>query len=165
MDMSDLYRLLVGSGPEDIVWWQMMVRAVVIFVYGLFLIRIASNRAFGRATAVDLLLAVILGSVLSRALTANAELLPTMAAAGLIVAVHRLLGQLAFRWPWFARLIKGRTLPLMHRGREDRERMRRASVTRFDLLEAARTRGVNRLEDIEEAYLERSGEITVVPRR
>ncbi len=163
--MSNLYHLLVGSGPHHILWWQMMVRTAVIFLYGLFLIRIASNRAFGRATAVDLMLAVLLGSTLSRALTGNAELLPTMAAAGLIVAVHRVLGQIAFRWPWFARLIKGRTLPLMHRGREDRGRMRRASVTRFDLLEAARAHGVNRIEDIEEAYLERSGDITVVPRR
>jgi uncharacterized membrane protein YcaP (DUF421 family) len=143
----------------------MMVRGTVIFLYGLLLLRIASKRMFGRGTAFDLLLSVILGSVLSRALTANAELLPTMAVTGLLVVLHRLFGSAGFRWHWFGVLIKGRARPLITDGTPDPAAMRRAAVTENDLLEAARTKGVNSLRDVWEAYLERSGEISVIPRR
>jgi len=46
-----------------------------------------------------------------------------------------------------------------------RSRMHVERVDDEDILSAARERGIDRLEDIKRAVLERNGAITIVPRR
>ena len=56
-------------------------------------------------------------------------------------------------------------IPLASNGRLDRRAMRRAAVGEADMEEAARTSSVKDAEGIEQAMLERSGKISVVPRK
>lgn len=84
----------IGPNSSDIAWWQMTIRAAIIF-FLLFLVRIGGKRAFGKTTAFDIVLGVLLGSALSRSLTGNAPLLPTLAASGSLVLLHFLVAKLA----------------------------------------------------------------------
>lgn len=43
--------LVIGSDSDTITWWQMSIRAVIIFFYLLILIRVGSKRIFGKNTA------------------------------------------------------------------------------------------------------------------
>lgn len=63
---------------KQVEWWQELPRAVVIFVYGLLLLRISGRRTFARWSALDIILSVITGSCLGRALTGGAPLEPQM---------------------------------------------------------------------------------------
>ncbi len=56
---------------------QLVARACLIFVYGLVLVRLAGRRVFGRWSALDIIVSIVVGSNLSRALTGNAPLLGT----------------------------------------------------------------------------------------
>ena len=47
---------------------EMAVRAVIIYVVGLLIVRFAKNRLLGRSTAFDIILGFILGSLFSRAI-------------------------------------------------------------------------------------------------
>jgi uncharacterized membrane protein YcaP (DUF421 family) len=70
------------------------------------------------------------------------------------------------RAPRVEALIDGHPLVLFRDGRPNATHMTWERVGLDDILAAARERqGVSRLEDIEEAVLERSGEISVIPRR
>lgn len=60
---------LIGRDTNPILWWQMTIRAVIVFVYAMLLYRIVPVRVFGGSAAPDLVIAVIVGSSLSRALT------------------------------------------------------------------------------------------------
>ena len=42
---------LVG---RDITWWQMTLRGVLVFFYGLALVRLAGARIFGKLAAFDI---------------------------------------------------------------------------------------------------------------
>lgn len=64
--MSDT--LLFGS-LGHVSWLQECARAAVIFAYGLVLVRVAGRRVFGKWAALDIIVSVIVGSNLSRALT------------------------------------------------------------------------------------------------
>ena len=74
----------------DLSWVQECARAVLVFAYGLVLVRIAGRRVFGKWSALDIIVSIIVGSNLSRAMTGGAPLWGTLAATTLLMGLHRL---------------------------------------------------------------------------
>ena len=161
---TDWLHRLLGQEPHTITWWQMSIRGVVLFIFALFLVRIA-RRAFERAAPVDIILSVLIGSNLSRAFTANAAFTPTLAATAVLVAVYWLFILASMRSRAIARLVKGRQYRLVHDGELDRSAMARHGITVADLREAMRSSGIRSLDEVEAAYLERNGSISLLRRR
>lgn len=164
--MPDAVNALIGSDSGIITWWQMCVRAALIFLVAVLLLRLGSTRIFGRNASLDIVLSVILGSILSRALTGNSSFFPTLGAAVILVLMHRLFAEIAFRFERFGRLVKGRETRLVVDNEIQWDAMRRTHITRNDLLESLRETG-GRLEisAIKEAYLERNGNISIILHR
>ncbi|SFP93175.1 DUF421 domain-containing protein [Tranquillimonas alkanivorans] len=158
----ETFHYLIGQDTPHIAWWQMCLRAVIIFVYAVALYRLAPRRSFAGLSAFDIVLTVIMGSSLSRALTGNAPLLPALAATGLLVLMHAALSALAPRSELVSRLFKGRPIQLIRNGKIDWGAMRRSRLGERDLAEQLRLKGLRGAEDVEEAYLERNGAISVV---
>ncbi|HEX8274283.1 MAG TPA: YetF domain-containing protein [Longimicrobiaceae bacterium] len=158
---------LLGLGRDagDIEAGQMALRAVVVYAFTLGVVRVGSRRFLGKATAFDVILGIMIGSVMSRGINGSAGLVPTLAAGAVLVALHGLFAMLAFRTSWFGDWVKGRPVLLVEDGRVRPEGMRQASLTENDLAEALRLQG--REPDpsrIRRAYLERNGSVSVVPR-
>ncbi|ACG79670.1 conserved hypothetical protein [Phenylobacterium zucineum HLK1] len=160
----DLLHQLVGRDDEPILWWQMWVRATVIMLVGLVLVRVAGKRMFGKWGAIDTVVAVILGSNLSRTLTGGAPFLPTLSATALLVLLHGVFSALAVRFSWLGPAVKGRSVRIVSDGEPDQEAMRRQGVGTNDLEEALRKGGVLDCRDVKEAWIERDGQISVVRR-
>lgn len=161
--MQDWLHRIIGADADTIVWWQMSIRALLIFFFTLALIRVGGKRIFGKNTTLDIVLGVILGSILSRALTANAQFIPTLTASATLVAVHALLARLSFRFPGLGHAVKGEEDKLVDGGELQWSNMRKNGVTRHELREAARIQAsIRDLSSVEQAYLERSGEISII---
>ena len=165
--MSDLMPLLeallgLGRDASDITVLQMALRASLTFAVTLAIVRLGKRRLMGGNTAFDVIVGVIIGSTVSRGLTGNAPLAPTLAAAAAIVAMHWAVSALALRAGWFSRLAKGEPVLLVSEGRADPDALRRAHMTEGDLQEALRAQGLNDLEGVAEAHLERSGKVSVI---
>lgn len=161
MDWLSLAEQL-GGVKGELTWWQMSIRAVVVFAYGLLLVRFPGQRIFGKSAAFDIVLAVLVGSSLSRALTGNAPFVATLTATTVIVLVHWLVAHLATRWHLLGWLVKGAVVRVVADGRIDQRRMRRHGLTEGDLHEAMRAAGIDRLEMVAAAYLERNGKVSIV---
>ena len=146
MDVFDL-RWLIGPDSGDISWWQMSVRAVLIFIFGLALVRIAGKRVFGKWGAMDIILSIVIGSNLSRALTGTAPLWPTLVATTLLVVLHAALAALAVRVRWLGPLLKGAPERLVKDGEVDERALRRHGVGTHDLQEGLRSAGVGDVDD------------------
>jgi uncharacterized membrane protein YcaP (DUF421 family) len=142
----------------------MSIRGVLVFLYGLVLVRVAGRRVFGKLTAFDIQLAVLVGSNLSRTLTASAPFVPTLAATAAIALAHWSVTFLAFHSKLVGKLVKGEVVPLVRDGEVDWRAMRRHGLSEGDLEEAAREAGVFDLDQVWTAVLERSGRISVRPR-
>jgi len=154
---------LIGSDADTIVWWQMSNRAILIFLVALTLVRFGGKRIFGKRTSFDIVLGVILGSILSRALTANARFFPTIAAAATLVLLHMLFAAIAFRIRRFGHLIKGKEIQLVEEGEIRWDAMKKGRITRHDLTEALRISGSTpNYKGVKSAYLERSWDISVI---
>ena len=152
------------ASPGDLTTGQIILRAVFVFFVWLLIVRLADRRLLGKYSAFDLVLAVMLGSVLSRAINGSAPLWGTLAAAAALVALHWVLTFLSFYWHGFGHLIKGLPRTLIVDGKVDEAELRRNFITRHDLDEMLRLQG--RITDPSRAAvatLERNGQISAIP--
>ena len=160
----DLVRTLLGLGASELNAGQMALRAVLTFGVTVAIVRLGDKRLFGKGTAFDLVVSIMIGSVMSRAITSSSGLLATWLAGSVLVGMHWLLALLAARG-WFGPLVKGNPVLLVEDGQMHHDGMRQSHVTRRDLEQALREDGREPdLSQVRRAYLERDGSISVVPR-
>jgi uncharacterized membrane protein YcaP (DUF421 family) len=144
-----------------VAWWQEAARAALVFAYGLALVRLLGRRAFARWAALDIVVAIVAGSNLSRALTGNAPLLGTLVATTVLLILHRLCALVASRSRLASWLVEGEPLALARGGRIDRATARQHGVSEVDLEEVARGAGLGAPERADTIVLEPSGKIDV----
>ncbi|HEY8003636.1 MAG TPA: YetF domain-containing protein [Phenylobacterium sp.] len=161
----EIFRALIGPDNGDATAAQLCARALILFVVGIVYIRIAGRRTFSHATPLDIVVAIVVGSNLSRAMTGKAPFWPSLAATLLLVVLHRVLAMATLRWTWLARLIKARPVILMRDGARDEKAMRRHAIGEVDLMESLRLEQVEKPEEVHLATLENSGKISVVRRK
>ncbi|MGC5332239.1 DUF421 domain-containing protein [Micromonospora sp. DT62] len=160
-----LLQSLLGIGAEELNPGQMALRAILTFVVSVAIVRLGHKRLFGKATAFDLVVAIMFGSVMSRAITNTLGLLGIWLAGFALVMMHRLAATLSYHINLFGPLFKGKPVLLVEDGQMIRSAMRKSHVSRGDLEEALRETGSDAdLSRIRQAYLERDGTISVVPR-
>jgi uncharacterized membrane protein YcaP (DUF421 family) len=153
-------------GPTgEITWVQECARAVVIFLYGLVLVRLAGRRVFGKWSALDIVVSIIIGSNLSRALTGSAALWGTLAATTLLMAMHWVLAHAAARSALLSHVLEGRPVGLGARGQIHEAGRLRHAVSDADLNEALRAAGLDELSGARLIVLEPSGKISVLKDR
>jgi uncharacterized membrane protein YcaP (DUF421 family) len=142
------------------------IRAVLVYVFTLAAVRLASKRFLSKATAFDVIVAIMLGSIMSRAIDATNPLVPTLAAGVVLLGLHGLFAVLAYRTDWFGALVKGERVLLVRDGEVRQEGMRRGRITEADLAQAIRleTEQTDPAK-VKLAYLERDGSISVIPRQ
>ncbi|CAN5181255.1 DUF421 domain-containing protein [soil metagenome] len=162
MEWFDSFYIAIGEAEGDIGWAEMSVRAVVIFIYGVIATRVGAWRAFGRWSSPDIIVAIIIGSNLSRALTGPAPLVSTILATTVFIAAYWLLSFAASRSPWLDWLFKGSPVTIISDGSVDHKALRRAVLIRRDLDEALRQKGISQDSRVATALLERNGSITVI---
>lgn len=162
MEWLDSFGRWLSVGETDVSVAQMCVRALIIFSYGIAAARLGAWRAFGRWSSPDIIVAIIIGSNLSRALTGPAPLVPTMAATTVLILAYWAVSIAASRSDRLDRLFKGVPLPLIVRGEVKPSAMHRAALSARDLDEALREKGVVASADVVAAFLERNGQITVI---
>jgi uncharacterized membrane protein YcaP (DUF421 family) len=165
--LSDWMRMALGLDlqPEALSFWQMALRAIIVFIVALVIVRLANRRFLAHRTAFDAILGFILASVLSRAVNGSSSFFPTLGAGFVLVGVHRLMAAIAFRSHRFSLLVKGKEGLIVEEGQIDEQKMRSHSLTYGDLMEDLRLGAhVDDLAEVKAARVERSGAISIIRR-
>ncbi|HEV7278888.1 MAG TPA: YetF domain-containing protein [Pirellulaceae bacterium] len=161
--IADLSAWTLGLGEGGPAALQMAARTVVVNFAALALIRLGEKRFLGKNTAFDVIIGVMLGSLLSRAINDDATFVGFFVAGVVFVFLHWLLAVISFRFDAISSVFKGSERLLVKDGEVLRDAMRKSHIGEGDLKSALRRNG--RLEDVERvkrAYLERSGDISVI---
>jgi len=83
-----------------------------------------------------------------------------------LVGLNVLMSLLKQRSRWFDRLLDDIPLVIVADGKPLKDRMNKARVDEDDVLDAAReTHGLESMDQIRHAILERDGQISIIPRR
>lgn len=160
----DLFGL--GKAAQALTMSEVILRGIVVFFVTLLIVRVADRRFMARLSAFDVVLGFILASMLARAVNGTAALGPTFVGGLVLVGLHRLLGWAAYRSDTIGTIIKGRPQALVKDGVPDERLMRAFAISLRDVLQEARLNGnVAKLEDIQLATIERSGDVSIVRRK
>ncbi len=162
----DQLQSLLGVGREasDLNSAEIAVRTVIVYLVSLALVRVASRRFLSQATAFDVIIGIMLGSIMSRAINGSALFLPTLVAGIVLVGLHWFFAFIAFHTSFFGPVVKGEPVLLIKDGEVQEKAMRSASLTPRDLNEALRLQsGHTDPKKIRRAYMERNGSISVMP--
>lgn len=156
----------LGLYQDDLTWYQMSIRAVIVYFVTVINIRITGMRTFHKRSAFDLVTALILGAVLSRAIVGSEPFVPILLSSVVLVLLHKVISWLAFKNDWLSKFVKGNPLPLIQNGEFIQKNMRKMQVTEKELYEAIRTRGkLTDVSEVEESYFESDGHISIIPKR
>jgi uncharacterized membrane protein YcaP (DUF421 family) len=140
-------------------------RAAAIYIVLLVIFRLAGRRTVAQMTSFDLILALIVSEGVSQGLTGQDHSVTN----ALLIAITLISIDIALAWlkARFAKVdnwLEGRPLIVVDHGRLLEDRMLKARVARDDVMAAARERqGIERLDQIKYAVLERSGGISIIP--
>jgi uncharacterized membrane protein YcaP (DUF421 family) len=155
-----------GDEPRpQLAWGQVAMRAAAIYLISLLLVRLGKSRLISRVSPLDVILAFVLGSLLSRGITGSASITHTTVASAALIALHSLLTWLACYSDTVGNLLKGHCRILVSDGVINRDNLQRSHLSEEDLFEELRLNAnCDDLTKVKAAYKERSGEISVVRR-
>jgi uncharacterized membrane protein YcaP (DUF421 family) len=144
---------------------ESVMRAIVVYLFLLVLFRIMGKRSLGQITTFDFVLLLIISEAIQNGMVGDDHSITNALVLVLVLTTFDLgLTLMKERWPTFARIAEGTPLIILENGQPLQGRMRKARVDEGDILTAARAlRGLERLDQIKYAVLERSGQISVIP--
>lgn len=157
------FNTLIGQGADNPNWWQMTTRGFLCFIFAVALIRGTGKRIFGKNTAIDIVISVIIGSNISRAITGNAPFVATLVTTTALLIFYLILIHIAQRFPRISEWLKGQETQLIRDGETISPAMKIRGVGPGDLEEAMRLQGhAPDIDAIQEAYMERNGTISII---
>jgi uncharacterized membrane protein YcaP (DUF421 family) len=139
-----------------------------VAVYGLLLVifRVTGKRSLGQITTFDFILLLIISEAIQNGMVgAGYSVTNALVLIVTLVLIDMGLGFVKTRVPALERWLEGTPLVIVEDGRALQDRLARSGVDVSDVLRAARsTQGLERLDQIKYAVLERNGEISIIPR-
>ncbi|WP_376690614.1 DUF421 domain-containing protein [Wenzhouxiangella sp. EGI_FJ10409] len=154
---------ILGLDANDLNVYQMAARAVLAYPVGIAFVRLGEKRFIGKITAFDVIMGIVIGSILARAITGGAPFLASLGAGLVLVTLHYLFAVLSYHVDWFGGIVKGSGRTLVEDGKVLWEAMRKSHISERDLMSAVRENGgIDRLDNVKLARMERSGNISVV---
>lgn len=158
---------IIGANEIDatIPIWQLILRTIFIYVVALLLIRVGKRRFMGSYTTFDILLGFIVGSILSRAITGGIRFVDMFSVIVVLFALHWIIAVFSYYSQRFSNVVKNTARKLVVDGEVQEDAMQKSKIGKNDLMQAIReVANVDSLDNVKAAYLERDGNITVIPK-
>ena len=146
---------------------RIVSHTAAIYLLLLLIFRVAGRRTLAETTTFDLVLLLIIGDTTQNALVGSDESVTGAVVAILsVVSLDMTMTYLKEAFPAFDRLLEGRPVLLIREGKPQDAALRANGLDENDLKEAARlSHGLEDMEDVRLATLERDGKISIVPWR
>lgn len=141
-----------------------VLRAAAMYLALLLLFKIAGRRSLAELTTFDFVLLMMIGEATQQALLGDDfSVTNSIIVIVTLIAIDVGLSLLKQRSRWVSRLIDGEPTIVVENGKLLHERLRHARLIEADIMEAARSsQGIERLEEIKFAIIERNGKISVI---
>ena len=132
----------------------------------LLLLRLTGKRTLAQITTFDFVLLLIISEATQQALIGeDNSMINGAIVVATLIGLNILMSLLKQRSKWFDRLLDDIPLVIVADGKPLKQRMDKSRVDEEDVLDAAREiHGLERMDQIRHAILERDGKISIIPR-
>ena len=144
---------------------DLILRAIAVFAFIYLLTRVVGRRELGSSEPFDIILLVVLGDLVQQGITQSDN---SVTGAILVISTFTLLtifvSFVSVKVPALQPVLDGDPLILVENGKPNTANLKRQRLDLGEVLAEARLQQVTRLEDIQWAILESSGQISINPR-
>jgi uncharacterized membrane protein YcaP (DUF421 family) len=143
---------------------ESVLRAAAIYGFLLVLFRMLGKRSLAQITPFDLVLLLIVGDATQQALIGDDySVITACIVIGTLMFLEIGLSLIKEKWPTIDKLVESAPVIIVDNGKLLTDRMAQERVDVNDIMQAARERhGLERLDQIRYAVLERSGGISII---
>lgn len=157
----DLGRMLFGTEPA-LFYLEIAVRTGIVYGYTLLLVRWIGSRSLAQLSIVEFLLVVALGSAVGDPLFyPEVPLLHAILAITLVVLINKLIDHVLLRSRRAQRILDGVPVEVIREARIRVDQAARRNTAPAEIFEQLRLRGIHNLGEVEVAYIEPNGEISL----
>lgn len=156
--MNELFHL---SAP----WWHFVLRALVIYVFVMVLVRVSGKRTVGQFTPFDLVLVILIGNAVQNGINGgDNSLTGAFFMAGTLIALNWIVAYVTSRSRALEKMVEGVPVVLARNGRVYEKVLREQHVSPADFHKAMRQHDVLEASEVALALLETNGSISIVTR-
>lgn len=146
-------------------WFELIVRAVVVYAFLIVLIRITGRRQVGMMSPTDFILLLILSNAVQNSMNGGDNSLGAgLVLATVLIVLNYTMSWLARRSKFVEQLLVGRPVFIVRDGRLDEHVLAKEKVTHHELAAALRAAGCPNIEAARHVILETNGSISVIRR-
>lgn len=146
----------------DLPWWELVLRAGLIYIALLVMMRFTGKRTVGQFTPFDLLVVMLLSEAVSNGLSAGEDSVAgALISAGTLIVLNVSIAIATSRSEKFAKLVDGEPVLLGRDGKVFKDAMKRQHVAKGDIEQALREADCP-LDKMKYVFLEANGQITVL---
>jgi uncharacterized membrane protein YcaP (DUF421 family) len=142
---------------------DIVFRAAFAYVFIVFVLRLMGRREMSSLGPADLVLVVVLGDLIQSGVTQS-----DMSMTGVVIAISTFVlltvatSYLSFKSSRARKIIQGEPLIVVQDGKPIERNLRSERITIDDLMEEARAKDVEGIEDIKWAILEPGGTMSII---
>ncbi|SFV36142.1 Uncharacterized membrane protein YcaP, DUF421 family [Devosia crocina] len=164
MSGIDWQAMLIGDEPP-IFLLEIVIRTFIIYAYTLALLRWLGGRAIGQLSTVEFLLVIALGSAVGDAMFyPDVPLLHAILVITLVVLANKGIDVIMARTRTMQIIFDGKPQEAIRDGVICRTFIERDSFSTAELFQKLREKGVRHVGEVEHAYMESDGVLTVFRR-
>jgi uncharacterized membrane protein YcaP (DUF421 family) len=142
---------------------DIVLRAVALYAFVIFVMRVIGRRELSSMTPFDLVLLIILGDAIQQGLTQDDySVTGAVLAIATIATLQVVTSYLAFRLPTIRNLFEGHPIVLVDHGKFVHRNLRRERVTEEEVAAEARQQQIASLDQVDWAILEANGSISFI---
>jgi len=139
------------------------LRAIALYAFMLFLMRIVGRRELSQLAPFDLILLIVLGDSIQQGLTQDDySVTGAVIAISTIALLQVLTSFVAYRFRFLRRVLEGEPIVIVQDGRLIEASLRRERLTCEEVEEQARQQQIGSLSDVKWAVLEPSGSLSFI---
>lgn len=145
---------------------DLVLRAVVVFVFLLVLTRVIGKRELSSMQPFDLILLIILGDAVQQGLTQDDySLTGALLVVGTIAVLQVFVSWLSYRYKRLRPVIEGEPVIVLEDGSPIERNLKRERLTVDDIAEEARKQSIAHLDEVRFAILETDGQISFIKKQ
>ena len=139
------------------------VRAVALYVFVVFVMRMIGRRELSTLTPFDLVLLIVLGDAIQQGLTQDDySITGAVVAVSTLAIMQVITSYISYRVKPFRKILKGEPIILIEGGKLLNQNLRRERITADDVAEEMRTQQIGAFDQVQWAILESNGTISFI---
>jgi len=145
---------------------ESVIRPVLVYLFLLLMVRLTGKRTLAQITSFDFVLLLTISNATQQALIGeDNSMISGAIMVATLISLNFVMTLLKQRSKWFADALDDIPLVIVLDGKPLEDRMHKARVDEEDVLDAARENcGLEHMNQIRHAILERDGQISIIPR-